>query len=341
VGPGDLRVILDAVGGSLGAAGGPSAPRDLLVGTETGDDAAVYRLNDTLALVLTTDFITPVCDDPYLYGQVAASNALSDVFAMGGVPLVALAVCGFPEALDSEQAAEICAGGAAKAAEAHAVVAGGHTMRNPELFYGLGVTGTVSPRRIVRNSGARPGDALVLTKPLGTGLVINAARAGKLDESKLLAACRVMAALNGPAAGLMVERGAHAATDVTGFGLAGHALGLATASGVSIRFALDRLPIFPDAPGLAEAGVTSRGARQNRDAFEPHVRLEGAPARTGLEALLYDPQTAGGLLVAIDGDRAPAFVEELHRRGVPAAAIVGECLPAPAEGEARLRAIGG
>jgi selenide,water dikinase len=305
-------------------------PSDLLVGTETGDDAAVYRLTDELALVLTTDFITPVCDDPYLYGQVAAANALSDVFAMGGTPLVALALCGFPEALDAEQASAICAGGAAKAAEAGAVIAGGHTIRNSEAFYGLAVTGRVHPARIVRNRGARPGDALVLTKPLGSGLVINAARGGRLGEAQLLATCRQMASLNGIAAALMVEWGAHAATDITGFGLAGHALGMARASGVTFTLELGRLPLFPDVVALIAAGVTSRGAKQNRAAFASDVLAPSTGATALLEPLVYDPQTAGGLLIALDGDRAAGFVAELHRRGVTAAAVVGAVEPSTA-----------
>lgn len=340
MGPGDLRHILGALGG-VGAAGGTSVPKDLLVGTETGDDAAVYRLTDDLALVLTTDFITPVCDDPFLFGQVAAANALSDVFAMGGSPLVALALCGFPEALDAEQAAAICAGGAAKAAEAGAVIAGGHTIRNSEAFYGLAVTGRVHPERIVRNQGARPGDALVLTKPLGSGLVINAARAGKLDEAQLLAVCRQMAALNATAAALMVEWGAHAATDVTGFGLAGHALGMARAAGVTFTIELPRLPLYPDVPALIAAGITSRGAKQNRAAFAAVVEGPSAAAATDLEPIAYDPQTAGGLLIALEGGRAAAFVSELHRRGITSAGVVGAVGDAaPSATEPALRLVG-
>jgi selenide,water dikinase len=324
VGPGDLQEILNRAG----SAAAPVSPR-LLVGTETGDDAAVYAVTDDVALVMTTDFITPVCDDPFLYGQVAAANAISDVYAMGGRPLVALAVCAFPETLDPALAAEICAGGAAKAAEAGAVVAGGHTVRNAELFYGLAVTGQVHPRNIIRNAGARPGDRLVLTKPLGTGLLINGYRQGKVGEIELLAACRIMAELNMQAAVLMVQHGAHAATDVTGFGLAGHALGMARASGVRLRLWVDRLPMFADAARLIEEGVSSKGARLNRQAYETEVNAPQGVLGTR-ELIVFDPQTAGGLLVALPAERTDAFVEALENAGTPAAAVIGEVVAEPA-----------
>jgi selenide, water dikinase len=304
-----------------------SASTRLLVGLETGDDAAVYALSEDTAVIATTDFITPVCDDPFLYGQVAAANALSDVYAMGGRPLLALAVCAFPDELDAAIAAEICAGGAAKVAEAGAVVAGGHTVRNPELFYGLAVTGQVHPDRVVRNAGAQPGDQLVLTKPLGTGVLINGYRQGKLDEAQLLAACRTMAELNAAPAAVMVEHGAHAATDVTGFGLAGHALGMARAAGVRFRIWTERLPVYPDVLPLVEAGVTSKGARLNRESYQPEL---SAPAGIAAprDALLFDPQTAGGLLVAMPAERTAGFIAALAEAGVPVAAQVGEVLGA-------------
>jgi selenide, water dikinase len=306
--------------------GATPSPADLLVGTETGDDAAVFRLQDDRALVLTTDFVTPVCDDPYLYGQVAAANALSDVFAMGGRPLVALAICAFPEALATEDAAAICRGGADKAAEAGAVVGGGHTVRNAELFYGLAVTGEVHPQRVVRNVGARPGDALVLTKPLGTGVFVNAYRSGKVDAAALASVLRVAATLNDRASRLMLEHQAHAATDVTGFGLAGHALGMARGSNVAFRLHTEAFPIHPGALALIDAGVKSRGATTNQETFHPHVAAAGAvaPARA---LVIYDPQTSGGLLVSLPSNRAPAFIEALKSAGMPAAAIVGEVVP--------------
>jgi selenide,water dikinase len=317
------------------AAGAGKGP--LLVGHETGDDAAVYRLSDDTAVVVTADFITPVCDDPFLYGQVAAANALSDVFAMGGRPLVALALCAFPEALSPEDAAAICAGGEAKTAEAGAVVGGGHSARNPELLYGLAVTGLVHPGRVVRNVGARAGDVLVLTKPIGTGVIIGAHRAGKIGDDLLLAACRSMATLNATAGAAAVAQGARAATDVTGFGLAGHALGMARGSGVGLRVWIDRVPLLEGAAGLYEQGISSRGARLNRKALEKEV----GPLRGGWRArdeLLFDPQTSGGLLIAVAAEGTPALLDALARDGVQASAI-GEVVP---EGTGpRLELVGG
>jgi selenide,water dikinase len=318
VGAGDLRDILRRASGPA-----PPRPARLLVGTETGDDAAVYAFSDEAALVVTTDFITPICDDPFLYGQVAAANALSDVYAMGGRPLVALAVCAFPDELEPDIAAAICAGGAAKAAEAGAVVAGGHTVRNPQLLYGLAVTGHVPPRSIVRNAGARPGDRLVLTKPLGTGVTINGYREGKLGEADLLATCKAMSALNARAAALMVAHGAHAATDVTGFGIAGHALGMARASNVRLRLLTERFPVYPNALSLIEAGVSGKGARLNRKTYEPEIEF-GRQVLTPRDLLVFDPQTSGGLLVALPAERAADFLEAVREAGHPAATIVGE-----------------
>jgi selenide, water dikinase len=309
IGPADLKKIVGARPGA--------APAELLVGTETGDDAAVYQLQGDRALVMTTDFITPVCDDPYLYGQVAAANALSDVFAMGGRPLLALAICAFPQELESEDAVAICQGGADKAAEAGAVIGGGHSVRNSELFYGLAVTGEVHPERVVRNVGARPGDALVLSKPLGSGLLINGYRNGKVPAEALLATCRMMATLNDRASRLMLEHGAHAATDVTGFGLAGHALGMARGSGVALRLFADALPVYEGALPLISAGVKSRGGTANLETFRPEVLSERAEADPH-ELLLYDPQTSGGLLAAVAGDRAGDAVAALVARGVTA-----------------------
>ena len=326
--PGDLRAIIAGAGS---ARRDPQRDPRLLVGTETSDDAAVYQLTDELAVVVTTDFITPVCDDPFLYGQVAAANALSDVYAMGGTPAIALAVCGFPTALASQAAREILAGGAAKAAEAGTAVAGGHTIRSPELFYGLAVTGTIHPRDVVRNAGARAGDALVLTKPLGTGLLINGMRSGKLDAATFGAMGRVMTELNREASRAMVAARVHAATDVTGFGLAGHALGMARGSGVSLRIQAGRLPVYEHALALAAAGVKTKGTTTNQAHYLGSVRV-GAGVAGDRAELIYDPQTAGGLLIAIDGDQAERFVEGLRARGVVHATVIGEVVPVEADG---------
>jgi selenide, water dikinase len=308
-----------------------------LVGRETGDDAAVYSLTDETALVSTTDFITPVCDDPYLFGQVAAANALSDVYAMGGRPLIALAICAFPEELASETAAAICAGGEAKVTEAGATVVGGHTVRNPELFYGLAVTGLISPKEIVRNVGARVGDLLVLTKPLGTGIMINAFRQGKVGEEELLETCRAMARLNARPSEVMRRFEVHAATDVTGFGLVGHALGMAKASGVGMRIWSEHLPTFPGVIELIDSGVTSKGAKLNRKAFAADVGFAG-DTWGARETLPFDPQTAGGLLAAVAPGQARELLDALGEVA-PAATIIGEVVEQPPAGNARFEMV--
>ena len=295
----------------------------VLVGTETGDDAGVYRLDEGRALVVTADFITPVADDPYRFGEISAANALSDVFAMGGRPLAALALCAFPKLLNPEVAHEILAGGQEKAAEAGAQVVGGHTVRNEELFYGLSVTGLVHPARILRNSGARPGDALVLTKPLGTGLLINGRRKGLGEDRDLLAALESMALLSRGASEAALALGAHAATDVTGFGLSGHALGMARGCGVGVVLHADLLPILEGAAVLAAQGVTTGSTGHNRRNAAESLRA-ALPLPPVLDQLLHDPQTSGGLLVALPADRADAFVAAARASGAPGATRIGE-----------------
>lgn len=303
----------------------------LIVGTETGDDAGVYRLDDERAIVVTADFITPVADDPYMFGQVAAANALSDVFAMGGRPLVAVALCAFPKALDPGVAREILDGGQAKVIEAGAQIAGGHTVRNEELLYGLSVTGIVHPDRVLRNVGARVGDVLVLTKPLGTGLVINGRRKGLTRDADLAAALASMAQLNREAGAAASDLGAHAATDITGFGLLGHALKMARGSGVTLRFDASALPLLDGAVDLARAGVTTGSTRPNRAAASSHLLHD--PRRDGqhdpaippvLDQLLYDPQTSGGLLVALPASSVEAFLSRVRAAGAERAARIGE-----------------
>jgi selenide,water dikinase len=296
----------------------------LLVGVETGDDAAVYRLDDARAIVCTADYITPVMDDPFLFGRVAAANALSDVYAMGGRPLVALALCMFPKELDREAARLILEGGRAAVAEAGAVVAGGHTVRSPELLYGLAVTGVVHPDRVLRNAGARAGDALVLTKPLGSGLVVNGLRKGAIAEVDARAVIERLAILNRAAAEVAVEAGpiVHAATDVTGFGLAGHALGMARASGVTLVFSRVALPRYPHVEALVAAGVTTGSTRPNRAHAAPFTRVEGELSAVD-DQLIHDPQTSGGLLLAVEGAAADGFVAALRARGVEEARVVG------------------
>ena len=296
---------------------------EVVVGVETGDDAGVYRLREDLAIVSTLDFITPVIDDPFLYGQVAASNSLSDVFAMGGRVISVLNVCAFPKALEPAVAHEILEGGASKVAEAGGSILGGHTVRNEELLYGLAVTGVVDPRRVVRNVGAQPGDALILTKPLGTGVTINGARKNVTTEPQLREACANMAQLNKTACEVMLRFGVHAATDITGFGLAGHALGMTRAGGIGLRFEWARLPIYPWARELVQKGVTTGSTRPNREAYSASVSWSQQPP-PDVEAIAYDPQTAGGLLMAIPAAQADDCVKALLEAGVVHARRVGE-----------------
>ncbi|MDB4971367.1 MAG: selenide, water dikinase SelD [Myxococcales bacterium] len=301
------------------------AHASLLVGTETSDDAGVYRLNDRQAIVVTADFITPPSDDARLYGQIAAANALSDVYAMGGRPLTALALCMFPKALESAAATEILAGGQDKVGEAGAFVLGGHTVRGEELFYGLSVTGVVDPAMIVRNVGARPGDALILTKPLGSGLIINGLRKGAISDEDARPTLEVLARLNRAAAEVATAMlpAVHAMTDVTGFGLVGHALGMA--AGVSLRVDLPSLPLYARVCEMVEAGVTTGSTKPNR--AHGASRLRGTLSKFWDE-LVHDPQTSGGLLIAVDGAVAGELLTRLHVAGVEHAARIGEVVAA-------------
>jgi len=278
----------------------PSDVEDLLVGLDPADDAAVYRLDAERALVFTVDFFPPVVDDPRDFGAIAAVNALNDVFAMGGAPLIALSVTAFPEELPTETLGEVLAGADEVVRAAGAVLAGGHTIRDSEPKYGLAVVGTVHPDGIWTKSTARPGDALFLTKALGTGLVLQAARDGRAPEGTLDAAVASMKTLNGEAAGTLRPFAPHAVTDVTGFGLLGHVHELASRSGVRTVLDAAALPSLPGARELAEAGVRTGGDRRNREFAAPHVESSASDA---VEALAYDPQTAGGLLVALPSDK--------------------------------------
>ena len=279
----------------------PAEAEDLLVGLDPADDAAVYRLDDERALVFTVDFFPPLVDDPADFGAIAATNALNDVFAMGGVPLVALSVAAFPEELPTETVAAVFAGADEAVRAAGAILAGGHTIRDVEPKYGLAVVGTVHPNGIWPKSGARPGDALFLTKPLGTGIVLQAVRDGAAPEGALEAAVASMRTLNAAAAETLRPFRPNAVTDVTGFGLLGHAHELASRSGVRVELDAGALPVLPAALGLAESGVRTGGDRRNRDFAESHVT---SGASTALEALAYDPQTAGGLLVSLPVEKA-------------------------------------
>jgi selenide, water dikinase len=291
------------------------------VGRETFDDAGVFRLSDTLALVQTVDFFAPIVDDPYLFGQVAAANALSDVYAMGGEPLTAMSIVGFPVgALPIEVLTEILRGGQDKVHEAGASIIGGHSIIDEEIKYGLSVTGRVHPDHLLTNSGARPGDTLVLTKPLGTGFVTTALKRGSIEPDAATPAIDAMRTLNRDASRQAVALGATCATDITGFGLLGHVLHVARASEVTVHIETAALPVLPGALEAWRAGATPGGAERN-DAFV-RSHTDWGDTEPFHEALVIDPQTSGGLLVAL-----PAPVLEDYLSRVPSAVVVGTVLP--------------
>jgi selenide, water dikinase len=277
-----------------------------------------------MALVQTVDFITPIVDDPFLFGQIAAANALSDVYAMGGKPLTALNIVGFPrETLDLSILTEILRGGLEKVHEAGAVLLGGHTVNDLELKYGLSVTGRVDPGKIVTNRGARAGDALILTKALGTGIISTAQKAKMADAEIAGEALASMVQLNDKASEAMIAAGAHACTDITGFGLLGHGLEMAQASGCGLRLFYSRIPVLRGAKEYAASGLVPGGAYCNQDHFGLEIYF--SPAVPEAERiLLYDPQTSGGLLIAVPGDHSADLLNRLRENGVSRAALIGE-----------------
>lgn len=294
------------------------ASPDLLVGLSSPDDAAVYRLNDSHAVVLTVDFFGPLVDDPYEWGAIAAANAMSDVYAMGGEVMLALNVAAFPETLPTEVLGRILWGGADKVAEAGGIVAGGHTVRDDEPKYGLCVLGTVHPDHIITKGGAEPGDVLLLTKPLGTGLIATAAMRDEAAPGDLAIAVESMMRLNRDASRIAREC-AHAMTDVTGFSLLGHSYEMARASGCALRIHAPAVPLLAGALDYARRGVSTGGADRNRAHFSPHVRMEGVGE--GMTGVLWDPQTSGGLLVAVPQTKAAALQQSFADAGEPLWAI--------------------
>lgn len=291
----------------------PAEAEDLLVGLDPADDAAVYRLDADRAIVFTVDFFPPLVDDPRVFGAIAATNALNDVFAMGGSPLLALSIAAFPEELPTDMLGEILGGADERVRAAGAILAGGHTIRDDEPKYGLAVVGTVHPDAVWPKSGARPGDALFLTKPLGTGIVLQAVRDGVAPPGALEAAVASMVELNQAAADALRPFAPNAVTDVTGFGLLGHAHELASRSGVRAVIDARALPSLPGALELAHDGVRTGGDRRNREFAAPHVESH---AEEALETLAYDPQTAGGLLVSMPAERAPVLEATLLGEGL-------------------------
>jgi selenide,water dikinase len=303
---------------------------DLLVGPETSDDAGVYRIGDECALVETTDIITPPVDDPFLFGAIAATNALSDVFAMGGRPVTAMNLVFFPQcSIPPETLRAILEGGAGKVREAGACLVGGHTVEDDEIKYGLAVTGLVHPERVIRNSTARPGDLLVLTKPIGTGIISTGIKAEMADDASVEEACRWMTTLNNVAAHIMTECGASACTDITGFGLIGHASEMARSAGVTAVLDLEAVPVMPGVDVLINDGLIPGGCYRNRD-FYSRFLLDNRSLRSAAPAddllPLFDPQTSGGLLVALPPESANTFLRTAEDQGCFAVKI-GEIEP--------------
>jgi selenide,water dikinase len=300
---------------------------NLLVGRETSDDAGVYRLSEDVALVQTVDFITPVVNDPYDFGRIAAANALSDVYAMGGRPLTVMNVVCFPvKSMDKAILREILRGGLEKIHEAGAALVGGHSVEDPEIKYGLSVTGLVHPDRVLTNAGVKPGDAILLTKPLGTGVLATAIKAGLASKEAERRAIETMATLNRKAAEIMAEYPVNGCTDVTGFGLLGHALEMATGSRVAITLFAKEVPLLPEVLESVQMGLVPAGSFSNRNFCAHQVRRPEAMDPMLLD-ILADAQTSGGLLIALPENRAAALVEDLKAGGVSDAAIIGRATP--------------
>ena len=296
----------------------------MLVGLERPDDAGVYRLTDDIALVETVDFFTPVVDDPELFGRIAAANALSDVWAMGARAVSAMNIVCFPSGeMDIDVLRRVLAGGLRTLGEAGVALLGGHSVDDPELKYGLSVTGIVDPAKFLTSSGARAGDGLVLTKPLGTGVVATAIKGGVADEESVAAAAATMTALNRRASELMLEHAARASTDVTGFGLLGHASEMVEETDVGLAIRAGSIPLLPGALELARSGLLPAGLHRNRDFYACRVDV-GPDVPQALADLLYDPQTSGGLLVALAPEAAEAYVRALRAEGNAHASLIGE-----------------
>ncbi len=300
-----------------------------MVGIETSDDAGIYQLTDEIALVQTVDFFTPIVDDPFTFGQIAATNALSDVYAMGGTPLTAMNLVAFPiHTLPSTILKEILRGGLSKMQEAQVALVGGHSIEDKEIKYGLAVTGIVNPHRYLTNAKAKAGDQLVLTKPLGTGIIATALKAEMASEEAVHKMVESMITLNQKASELMKVYEAHACTDITGFGLIGHALEMAKASQIQLVIQSQNVPIFPEALEYAKNGLIPGGAHSNRKYFSCHVEVNSRVPEI-LVDLFYDPQTSGGLLISLPPEKAQRLVEALRKEGVLQSSIIGEVVEGP------------
>jgi len=300
-----------------------------MLGMASLDDAGVYKLTDDLAIIQTVDFFTPIVDDPYMFGQIATANALSDVYTMGGKPLTAMNIVCFPvQSMDISILKDILRGGIDKMRQAGVLLIGGHSIDDTELKYGLSVTGTIHPKRLITNSGARAGDKLILTKPLGTGIINTALKAGVADAETVDRVTQSMATLNDKASELMQEVGVHACTDITGFGFLGHTAQLAQNSQVGIKIAVNAIPFFPEADGFARQGLCPGGLYRNREFYSFSVRMaDTVPIH--MQDILFDAQTSGGLLICLAPSKAERLLAKLHHAGVKDAAIVGEAVSKP------------
>ncbi len=301
----------------------------MIRGIESLDNAGVYKLTEELAIIQTVDFFTPIVDDAYMFGQIAVANALSDVYTMGGKPLTAMNIVCFPiDSMDISVLKDILRGGIDKMAEAKVILVGGHSINDTELKYGLSVTGTVHPKKLVTNGGARKGDRLILTKPLGTGIINTAIKAGMVDTKTIARVTKCMATLNDKASELMQEIKVHACTDITGFGFLGHTVQLAQNSKVGININVASIPFFPEAGDFARQGLCPAGLHRNREFYSPQVKTASElPAYT--QDILYDPQTSGGLLISLGAGKAELLLNRLKQAGVEDAAIVGEVVGEP------------
>jgi selenide,water dikinase len=295
----------------------------MLVGTETADDAGVYRLRPDLAIVNTVDFFTPIVDDPYLFGQISATNSLSDVYAMGGDPKTCMNIVCFPRGkMDISILGEILKGGADKVKETGAVIIGGHSIIDEEIKYGMAVTGVIHPDKIFRNVGVQEGDVLILTKPLGTGIITTALKRGKASEESVKEAVTSMTTLNAAASFVARKHPVHAVSDITGFGILGHAQEMASGSGVTLIIESAKLPLLKSAVRLAEKGYITGGCKRNKDYLDDKMVIEKSVSE-GLAEVALDPQTSGGLLIAIGKKHAAKFLDELHAAGVKVACEIG------------------
>jgi len=296
---------------------------------ERAEDASVYKLTDDLAIVQTIDFFTPIVDDPYSFGQIAAANAMSDVYAMGGKPLTAMNVVCFPiKTMDISILKKILAGGVDKVHEAEAILVGGHSIEDEELKYGLSVTGTIHPAKVVVNNGARVGDRLILTKPLGTGIISTGLKGKVIAEDTMVKVIKSMATLNRKASELMQEIGVHACTDVTGFGLLGHAGEMIEGTDIAMLIHSATVPFFPEAKELAEMGMIPGGLHRNRE-FRLNMVEIAKEVPDYLADILFDPQTSGGLLISVSEQKAPVLLERMHQEGIEEAVVIGEVVAKP------------